>query len=135
MSTLETKDSRSGLLVTSESKARAFSKALSFIAGLRSKFGGFGAQDSDLSVDLKVTSEPDQALLSLVAGRENRQTRSNNTMPNVFRGLYEYTIKKNGFKTGAGQINLIDDDGLSIQCTLVKLNDADDSFCKQVKNR
>lgn len=133
LANLETNNSKFGPLVTPNSERRAFNKASSFIAGLRSKFGGFGAQDSDLSVDLNVTSEPDQALLQLVAGSETRETRTNNAMPNVFRGLYDYTIKKNGFKTGAGKINLIDGEGHLIQCTLVSSNNSGESFCKQVK--
>lgn len=133
--TLESRESDVGPLVSAQSEERAFKGALNFISTLRAKFGGFGAQDSDLSVNLTVTSEPDEAHIVLKADSEQRETRTNNPMPNVFRGLYEYTITKGGFKTGRGQINLIDDDGLLIQCKLVGPNDSNDSYCKQVRAR
>jgi hypothetical protein len=71
------------------------------------------------AVSLDVTSTPEGASFVLVAeGGANRSNDTNARVTNVFRGLYKFTLSKEGFRTISRELNLVDESGTSIICKI-----------------
>jgi hypothetical protein len=71
------------------------------------------------AVNLSVVSMPDEAGVELkTALGKTRTTSTNSQFTNVFRGLYTYTVRKNGYKPVQQELNLIDEAGTTLTCKL-----------------
>ena len=120
--TLETITNRQGqLIVTKRSRDDAFMNAAAFITRLRTL-----SEQERLSIDLKITSEPDQATYDMWAsGALHRTTTTNNTVDNVWRGLYRYKLTKAGYKPIEDSLNLVDSDGRTLNCHFNRTDEQD----------
>lgn len=71
-------------------------------------------------LDLIVDSTPAGALFELKPVAGDKLTRaSRSTLTNVWRGVYNYTVVKDGAKTISGTIDLVREKGNALQCTFV----------------
>jgi hypothetical protein len=71
------------------------------------------------AIDLEISSMPVGATVTLTtAGGKGRTIDTNSRITNIFRGLYNYTIHKEGFKTIKREINLVDERGTKLECSL-----------------
>jgi hypothetical protein len=61
-----------------------------------------------IAVDLKVSSRPTEAAVTVTAITKKVTATTDSTM-NLFRGLYSYTILKPGFKVVTGELDLVND--------------------------
>ena len=71
-------------------------------------------------LDLILDSNPTGALFELkpVAG-DKLASASRGTITNVWRGVYDYTVVKDGEKTITGTVNLVREKGNLLRCTFV----------------
>jgi hypothetical protein len=84
---------------------------------------------NNLSVNLDVKSDPTQAAVEIwpeVGGK--RATTTESTFQNLYRGLYYYRVTKAGFKPIERTINLVDEDGRSLECKLYGIEDKDGPY-------
>lgn len=97
----------------------------SFISKIQELIERLSAVDR-LAVDLRVTSVPEGASVSLATLRTSpaRTTATNASLTNVYRGYYRYTVSKNGFKTISGDLNLVDERGTLLRCAMTPAADA-----------
>lgn len=71
-------------------------------------------------LDLIVDSIPAGAVFELTPVTGGKLTRaSRGTLSNVWRGVYNYTVIKDGQKTVSGTVNLVREKGNLLRCTLV----------------
>ncbi len=74
-------------------------------------------------VTLEVHTTPAGARVQLFTfdGTLIRETTSNSRFTNLFRGLYNYRVEKDNFKTivNGAPLNLVDEDGTILDCALV----------------
>lgn len=72
-------------------------------------------------IDLDVATEPPQATFALRPefGGGLRTTVSDGALPNVYRGLYVYTVSRPGYKSVEGKMNLVDESATRVHCRLV----------------
>jgi hypothetical protein len=89
-----------------------------------------------LALTITVQSTPPAATIDLQVG-ENTQThrggpdtRTDNELANVWRGIYTATIRKPGFKDATSTVDLINDNRTRISCTLVKSSSPGESLCR-----
>jgi len=61
-----------------------------------------------ISVDLRITSRPTEASVTVAAITKKLSATTDSTM-SLFRGLYRYTVVKPGFKTVTGELDLVND--------------------------
>lgn len=77
-------------------------------------------------IDLRVVSFPSAASVELSAGGAKKgEATTEKVFSNVYRGYYDYVIQKPGYKTVSGAINLVDEEGTLLECTLHRNNDKD----------
>lgn len=108
------------VLATTGSVDAAIAAVFSFFAKLRANVK---------AINLSIVSEPDEAGVELKTGRgRGRTTSTNSKFTNVFRGLYTYTIKKNGYKDIHQELNLVDEEGTTLKCKLYLSNDRDGPY-------
>lgn len=70
------------------------------------------------AIDFEVTSVPSGATVTLKAdGGKSRTADTNSRITNFFRGIYTYSITKEGFKTISREINLMHERGTRLECT------------------
>lgn len=71
-------------------------------------------------LDLIVDSDPPGALFELTPVAGDKLSRaSRGTLTNIWRGVYNYTVVKNGEKTITGTLNLVREKGTLLRCTFV----------------
>ncbi|WP_035351105.1 hypothetical protein [Edaphobacter aggregans] len=71
-------------------------------------------------LDLILDSSPTGALYELTPVAGDKLTRaSRGTLTNVWRGVYNYTVAKDGEKTITGTLNLVREKGNLLRCTFV----------------
>jgi len=72
-------------------------------------------------LDLTITTKPQKARFELfVSGLSRISTTTNDRLSNVYRGEYEYTVEKKGYKSVRETINFIDRAGNTLVCELVR---------------
>jgi serine/threonine protein kinase len=77
------------------------------------------SQQGKLSINLTINSSPDQASYEMWAsGAFHRTTSTNNSIDNVWRGLYKYSLTKSGYKPIEDSLNLVDSNGRVLNCQL-----------------
>lgn len=108
-------------VTSTEDATYAFAGANAFLGRL--------AEAGSRAMDLRVTSAPAQAAFRIEAegGGSVRATATDDDLKNLYRGLYTYTVTRNGYKTVKAPLNLIDEDGRVLVCRLVKATDAADA--------
>jgi hypothetical protein len=84
-------------------------------------------------INVFVRSKPkDDAVftLSYVDNKLLRSVRTNETMKEVYRGLYLFKVERDGFKTAQGPLNLVDWDWnqLGVVCVMVSQNSPSEPF-------
>lgn len=87
-------------------------------------------------LDLILDSNPTGALFEVtpIAG-EKLARASRGTLTNLWRGVYNYTVTRNGEKTITGTIDLIREKGDTLRCTFVHENTAGPALpCDLVSN-
>ena len=86
-----------------------------------------------LAVTLTVTSAPAEADIELrTAAVQGPRSRTNATLMNVYRGLYDFRMTKALYKPAVGKVNLVDDDRPNLECLLALAADAhNDSSCRR----
>lgn len=106
--------------------------AESYLASLRSIFERVRELDS-LKLDLRVSSEPEGASfwITPLGGGTPSTSSTNATLTNFYRGLYRYQVEKASFKTIEGTLNLVDERGDHLRCTLHPRDSAEGPlFCR-----
>jgi len=99
-------------LISSETLGQFVSRVLSFSAKLNKS-----------AIDLQVNSMPDGATVRLTAEGGARATgNTNSQITNLFRGYYNYTVTKEGFKSITQELNLVDARGTKLVCTLDQIH-------------
>jgi hypothetical protein len=86
-----------------------------------------------LSPTLTISSNPDSANFVMYVGGVEITKRScvtNNMLPNVWRGVYAAEVRKKGYKRRSQTIDLMNEGGTRIYCTLASERDDEDSVCK-----
>jgi hypothetical protein len=74
-------------------------------------------------LDLILDSNPTGALFELTPVAGDKLSRaSRGTLTNVWRGVYNYTVVKDGEKTITGSVNLVREKGNLLRCTFVHAN-------------
>ena len=76
---------------------------------------------STLTLDLSVLSKPEQEATFTLHTRGGivHNGTTNATFKGVYRGLYFYTVSKNGMKTIVDDLNLVNDPRPVLNCTLI----------------
>jgi hypothetical protein len=116
----EPQDDKEHVLATPGSVDAAIAAVSNFFGKLRANVK---------AVDLSVVSEPDEAGVELKTGLGKiRTTSTNSKFTNVFRGLYTYTVKKNGYKDIQKELNLIDEEGTILKCKLYLFKERDGPY-------
>jgi hypothetical protein len=96
-------------------------------------FSILGRASQDIAIDTKVVSYPvksAQVAVSAFGHVELQTLTDSTTIRNVYRGIYTYEVKRDGWKTGTGELNLIDRPGERIACTLKDQSSKLDSICE-----
>lgn len=71
------------------------------------------------AVNLEVMSTPEGASFVLSAqGGASRSNDTNARVTNLFRGLYQFTLSKEGFRSVTREMNLVDESGTTIICKI-----------------
>lgn len=86
-----------------------------------------------ISLNLAVESKPTRALFRIAAtgGGQPRETHTNSAVANLYRGYYVYEIIKDGFKPIKAPLNLVDEEGTTLDCILSPINQPDGPYpCK-----
>jgi hypothetical protein len=74
--------------------------------------------------DLTVRSQPDRARFDLIPSvGSGTSTTTNDTLTNVYRGVYTYTVTKSQYKTLSFDIDFIDRSGTTLECQLLPVSD------------
>lgn len=104
--------------VTDEAAGSAIARALGVVSGIHGM--------SSLAVDLSVHTKPaEKAVVTLQARDGTRHSGTSNTkFTGVYRGLYIYTVSKDGMKTITDDVNLVIDSRPLLDCTLAPVNTA-----------
>jgi hypothetical protein len=114
-------------VVSEESVGEAFAAAEKYIATIN-------AVAVNSVLDLEVRSTETLATCKLfVSARQRREVTTNDTTKNLPRGYYTYTVTKNGYKTATGELDLVDDDGTLLDCTMFKEADSNGPSKCQLK--
>jgi hypothetical protein len=107
---------------------------VSFVNATFGRLRSMADQEHNLSVDLVVGSEPvthaEVVVLSKLGQLGLHTLTDSDVIPNVFRGFYQYRAEKPGFRTGEGQLNLIDSIGTHILCHLEPTASKLNSVCE-----
>ena len=75
-------------------------------------------------LNMQVTTQPPKAAFDLVsAGGTHISTTTNDELTNVYRGEYDYTVSKQGYKSVHASIDLVDRAGTLLSCELLPEND------------
>jgi|GEM_PF-3607720 len=84
-------------------------------------------------VDMQITTKPvgARAVLSVDGGSTPRETISNNSIHNLYRGRYNYIVTKVGFKDAVGLLDLVDEPGTILECSMARLAEPESSQCVQ----
>jgi len=97
------------------------------IAAVTNFFGKLRANVK--AIDLSVVSEPDEAGVELKTELGKlRTTSTNSKFTNVFRGIYSYSVRKNGYKGIQQELNLIDEEGTILKCKLYLSRERDGPY-------
>jgi hypothetical protein len=116
----ETQEDKEHVLATPGSVDAAIAAVVSFFGKLRGNIK---------AIDLSVISEPDEAGVELKTELGKlRTTSTNSKFTNVFRGLYTYTVRKNGYKGIQKELNLIDEEGTILKCKLYLSRERDGPY-------
>jgi hypothetical protein len=109
-------------LTSPRSKDAAFENARKVIQNIQKV-----ANESRLVIDLTINSDPEERATYEMWPAQGQLTRTvtNNTLDGVYRGYYQYRVTKSGYKTIEGELNLVDRDGRSLDCTMNKTSDSD----------
>lgn len=82
-----------------------------------------------LRLNLQINSSPPHALFELVPLSGTRlSSATNGLLTNVYRGEYQYTLTKAGYKTISFTINFIDRSGRVLDCNLVLTSDSQNAL-------
>jgi hypothetical protein len=116
----ETQDDKEHVLATPGSVDAAIAAVSNFFGKLRANVK---------AIDLSVVSEPDEAGVELKTELGKlRTTSTNSKFTNVFRGIYSYSVKKNGYKGIQQELNLIDEEGTILKCKLYLSRERDGPY-------
>jgi len=79
-----------------------------------------------LSIDLHITSLPDEAAVTMspAGGGLVSESKTNASIANQYRGYYRYQVAKAGYKTIQGFLNLVDTDLQKLECILHPVDNA-----------
>lgn len=82
-----------------------------------------------LTLNLRVLTLPQGAEVAIqpAYGGQKHTTTSDAVFSNIYRGLYEYSVTRTGFKPIKGPLNLVDDSRGILECTLHATGDAQDA--------
>lgn len=104
-------------VVSEESVVRAFAATETYL----NKIAAAAVRPT---VDLEVTSTERLATCKLFAGlRLKREVTTDDVTRNLARGLYKYTVTKEGYRPAEGDLNLVDDDVTVLECTMHRVTD------------
>ena len=83
-------------------------------------------QLSRLAVTFAVTSQPSGARfqLSFLTGEPMRDTMTDSTLGNVYRGCYSYSVQLAGYKEVTGTLDLVNEVGRALACRLNLVDEA-----------
>lgn len=85
-------------------------------------------QVKQFTMDLTIKSVPSGALAELSPAAGNKvATTTDETITNLYRGEYDYVVRKAGYKDVKNRENFIDRAGTVLECDLVKKESPDDS--------
>jgi hypothetical protein len=113
--------------ISEESKRSAFDNANNFLTTLSSKLF---SSDEGSTVDVRIDSDPTEANIQISADSgDNKETWTNSTITNVYRGRWHFRISKNGFVPSEGTLDLIDEKGNHLKCWLFRPAESKRSFC------
>jgi len=86
---------------------------------------------SPLALHLTVRTDPDGARVAVkpLLGTRTRETLSNGEFPNLYRGLYEYRVTRQGFETVVGELDLVDDPREVLVCTMTSPGQERPTLC------
>jgi hypothetical protein len=78
-----------------------------------------------LRLDVTIGTQPTKAAFEFVSAAGTRlSTTTNDVLTNVYRGEYEYSVAKTGYKTIHATIDLVDRAGTTLNCELVTDSDS-----------
>jgi len=116
----EPQDDKEHVLATPGSVDAAIAAVSNFFGKLRANVK---------AIDLSVVSEPDEAGVELKTELGKlRTTSTNSKFTNVFRGIYSYSVRKNGYKGIQQELNLIDEEGTILKCKLYLSRERDGPY-------
>jgi hypothetical protein len=109
-------------LTSPDSKDAAFENARRVVKNIQKV-----ANESRLVINLTINSDPEERATYEMWPTQGQLTRTvtNNTLDGVYRGYYSYRVTKSGYKTIEGELNLVDRDGRTLDCTMNKTSDSD----------
>ena len=84
------------------------------------------SDEERISRNLETQSVPSSASLALYIGDRNtpeRETSTDDPVPNVYIGVYTVKVAKQGYQSYEFQINLVEDTGTTIYCQFAKEED------------
>jgi hypothetical protein len=81
---------------------------------------------SRLAVTFAVASQPTGARfqLSFLTGEPVRNTTTDSTLGNVYRGCYSYSVQLAGYKEVTGTVDLVNEVGRALTCRLNRVDEA-----------
>jgi hypothetical protein len=80
-------------------------------------------------LNLQINSSPSRALFELVPPSGTRlSATTNGLLTNIYRGEYQYSLTKAGYKTISFTINFIDRSGRVLDCNLVLNSDSQNAL-------
>jgi hypothetical protein len=112
-----------GGVIEQEQFESVVARAWNFLARLRTL--------SPLALHLTVRTDPDGARVAVrpLLGSRTREMLSNGEFPNLYRGLYEYRVSKQGFDTVVGELDLVDDPREVLVCTMTSVGQDSPGLC------
>jgi len=103
-----------------DSTKKLYSRATAFIAKIRL------VVDRG-PVNITVVSIPNEARIELSTQRGDTTAKTTiSEFPNLYRGLYNYKVTREGYKTIVGDLNLVDEDGTLLECKLYEVGEKED---------
>lgn len=88
----------------------------------------------DLTPNLRIFSTPQHARVMLQVGEDEktrRQTETNDSLANVWLGIYDATLTLTGHKSASFIVDLLNDSRTTIRCKLVLKSSDDESRCRR----
>jgi len=117
------------VLISVRSTMALYANAYTVTAKLRAFDESATGRFPPVSLDLEVVTRPSGAVVTLqptIDGRPN-STTSDSWFKNLYRGYYNYSVRKSGFKHIRAFVNLIDDQSPILECSLTPLDTPDDA--------